>query len=559
MSVEGEEQELREAIRKLESTVASLEARLSRLESAGARAEVPPPATHVKPSAPAAPIAAAQPPAPVAERRDLEAHLGTYWLSRVGIVTLIIGIAYLITYRFGELGMLARVVAGYMLSAGLGVFGLWLSRRHELFGRIVFGGGLALAYFVTYALHFLPSVRVIESQLLALVLLALLVVGIVVIAHRMQSETVAGIALFLGLHTGMLSEITTFTLLSTTLLAAGALFFLVRNRWVVVPLSSLVAVYSTHVVWALRDDGVAPGAPERERLLLSLGFLVLYFVLFSVALLARPRELSVRACLAFALLNWVGMALLGGYEVARWSEGHLFTFFVVLALAQGGSALAARARHAPDTLFHTYLSLTAITLALAMPTRHKDSRLVGMWAVTGLGTGLAARGADSPVLRWVGVLILFTALGTCAALTPDHTLLFAVLFVFFVFVERAGVALWPGKARPEVHRGDSVVQAACAAGAGLALVGFVGELMPEGLVTLGWVVAAFGLFALGFGVRERWYRLAALAVLGLALLRLLFVDLAGLPADQRILTFILLGVMLLVISYTYTRLRGRQG
>lgn len=62
-----------------------------------------------------------------------------------------------------------------MLSAGLGAFGLWLVRRHEPFGRIVFGGGLALAYFVTYALHFRPSVRVIESQALALVLLALLV------------------------------------------------------------------------------------------------------------------------------------------------------------------------------------------------------------------------------------------------------------------------------------------------------------------------------------------------------------------------------------------------
>ncbi len=558
MAVEGEEQELREAIRKLESTVASLEARLARLESSGARAEVPPPAP-VTASVPTVPGAAAPTPEPTAARRDLEAHLGTYWLSRVGIVALIIGIAYLITYRFGELGMLARVVAGYLLSAGLAVFGLWLSRRHELFGRIVFGGGLALAYFVTYALHFLPSVRVIESQALALVLLALLVVGIVVIAHRMQSETVAGIALFLGLHTGMLSEITTFTLLSTTLLAAGALFFLVKNRWVVVPLSSLVAVYSTHIVWALRDDGVAPGAPEQERLLLSLGFIVLYFVLFSVALLARPRELSVRACLTFALLNWVGLALLGGYEVARWSEGHLFNFFIVLALSQGACAAVARARHAPGALFHTYLSLTAITFALAMPTRHKDSRLVAAWAVTGLATGLAGRGAHSPVLRWVGVAILFTALGTCEVLTPDRMLLFAALFLFFVFVERAGVAPWPGKTRPEAHRGDSVLQAACAAGAGLALVGFVGGWMPQGLVTLGWVVAAFGLFALGFGVRERWYRLAALAVLGLALLRLLVVDLAGLPADQRILTFILLGVMLLVISYTYTRLRGRQG
>ncbi|MCP3144507.1 DUF2339 domain-containing protein [Pyxidicoccus xibeiensis] len=553
MAVEGDEQELREAIRKLESTVASLEARLTRLETAGASPKTPP--------APVVTGAAAPPPpvVPAPERRDLEAHLGTYWLSRVGIVALIIGIAYLITYRFGELGMLARVVAGYVLSAGLGAFGLWLSRRHQLFGRIVFGGGLALAYFVTYALHFLPSVRVIESQALALVLLALLVVAIVVIAHRMQSETVAGIALFLGLHTGMLSEITTFTLFSTTLLACGALFFLVRNRWVVVPLSSLVAVYSTHIVWALRDDGVAPGAPDQERLLLSLAFVVLYFLLFSVALLARPRELSPRACLAFALLNWVGLAVLGGYEVARWNDDHLFGFFVALALAQAGCAAVAHLRHAPGPLFHAYLALTAITLGVAMPAEHQDSRLVVAWTVTGLGTGLSARAADSPVLRWVGVLILFTALGTSLALGSGLVPQLAALFAIFVFVERASRASWPRHTPPVPRRDDTAFQVASAAGAGLALVGVVGELMPQGLVTLGWVVAAFGLFALGFAVRERWYRLAALAVLGLALVRLLLVDLANLPADQRVLTFILLGVMLLVVSYTYTRLRGRQG
>ncbi|MFP2911957.1 DUF2339 domain-containing protein, partial [Pyxidicoccus sp. 3LFB2] len=71
------------------------------------------------------------------------------------------------------------------------------------------------------------------------------------------------------------------------------------------------------------------------------------------------------------------------------------------------------------------------------------------WAVTGLATGLAARGAQSPVLRWVGVLILFTALGTCEVLTPDHTLLFAALFLCFVFVERAGTLPWPGTTRPQ--------------------------------------------------------------------------------------------------------------
>ena len=556
MAVEPDEHELRETVRRLESTVATLEARLARLEEAQSQPTVTAQPLVTRPlPVPGPAVATAAPSA----KRDLEAHLGTYWLSRAGIVALIIGIAYLITHYFGELGMLARVAAGYLLSAGLGAFGLWLSKRHQLFGRIVFGGGLALAYFVTYALHFIPSVRVIESQALALVLLAAVVVAIVVIAQRMHSETVAGIALFLGLHTGMMSDITTFTLLSTTMLAAGALYFLVRNRWVVVPLSSLVAVYSTHIVWALRNDSVAPGAPERERLVLSLCFLGLYFMLFTVALLARPRELSTPACLAFALLNWLGLLLLGGYEVAQFSDGRVFLFFVVLALSQAGSAMVARQQRAPGALFHAYLLLCALTFAAAMPAEYSRSALVIAWTVTGLGTALAAGSLGAPLLRLAGLLILCTALGACYVFVPKQALLYAALLAAFVLAERASVLPLPRMGPMGTVDGEGLLRPLGAAGAGLALVGLVGAWMPPGLTTLGWVVAAFGLFGLGFAVRERWYRLAALAVLGFALLRLLWVDMASLPINQRILTFILLGVMLLVISYTYTRLRDRKG
>lgn len=549
MSAEDEKQELRERVQRLEALVATLEDRLHRLES------------HGTPAVPVAkPVQAPTPPGAEAPApRDLEAHLGTYWLSRVGIVALITGIAYLITYHFGELGVFVRVVLGYLLSAGLGAFGLWLSKRYSLFGRIVFGGGLALAYFVTYALHFIPSVRVIDSQALALVLLAGLVVGIVVIAHRMHSETVAGIALFLGLHTGMLSDITSFTLMSTTLLAAGALFFLVKNRWVIVPLSSLIAVYSTHVNWALRSDGVAPGEPGSERLLLSLSFLAIYFLLFSVALLARPRELSARASLSFALLNWVGLLGLGAYEVERQSRPDLFTFILIVAVAHGVAAGVSRWRQAPAALMHAYLSLSALTLALAMPAHYSDAALVTSWLVTGVVAGLSARGAASPVLRWVSVGILFVGLGSTWFIADSPPLLYAVAFACFLLVERAGELRADWLPPSDMLQPQSLLRALCAGGAALALVWLVGEWMPQGLTTLGWVVAAFGMFAVGFALRERRYRIAGLGVLGLALGRLLIVDLARLPTNQRILTFILLGVMLLVISYTYTRLRDRKG
>lgn len=557
MSAEDGDPALQERVRKLEALVAALEDRLHQLETKGPLAA--PGAGPVQAAPPPPYIGPATGPAPPApERGDLEAHLGTYWLSRVGIVALITGIAYLITWRFGELGMFARVGLGYLLSGGLGAFGLWLSKRHSLFGRILFGGGLALAYFVTYALHFIPSVRVIDSQALALVLLAGLVVAIVIIAHRMHSETVAGVALFLGLHTGMLSDITAFTLLSTTLLAAGALFFLVQNRWVIVPLSSLVAVYTTHVNWALRTGAVAPGAPDPERLFLSLSFLAVYFVLFSVALLAHPRELSVRTNLTFALLNWVGLVALGGYEVARRSEPDLFTFLLLIALAHGAAAGVARLRQAPPALLDAYLSLSALTLALAMPARDKGLALAASWLGMGAAMGLVARVTVSPALRRVGVGVLFLGLGATWLLKSPPPFLYAVAFAGFLLVERAAELSASWLPAPGPLQAQGRLQALCAMGAGLALVWLVGGWMPEGLVTLGWVVTAFGMFAVGFTLGERRYRFTGIGLLALALGRLLVVDLAQLPMGQRVLTFILLGVMLLAVSYTYTRLRDRK-
>lgn len=543
---EEDGRQLREIVERLEATVARLEARVERLEA---------PARAPAAKAPPSPLSVAPSPEP----RDLETRLGTYWLSRVGIVALILGFSFLIIYHFGELGVIARVGAGYLLSAGLAALGLWLMRRHQVFGQIVFGGGLALAYFVTYALHFIPAVRVIDSESLALVLLALNTVGIVVIAQRMKSETVAGVALFLGLHTGMLSDITLFTLMSTTLLAAGALFFLVKNRWVIVPLSSLVAVYSTHVVWAMRTEAIAPGQPVSERLTLSLCFLALYYLLFSVALLLYPKELSRRAGLAFALLNWVGLTTLGALEVERFDAPHLLRFFVAVALAQGVGGALARWREAPSALSQTYLATAVLTLALGLPTQYEGVALVRAWTVVGLVAGLAGRALDAGSLQAVGVLVLYVALGMTWVPETGRALLDAGLLVAFCLVERgAGMTV---DTLPLAATGTrrSLLQAACAAGAGLAGVWLLGEVMPQQLTTLGWGAAAFGLFALGFTLGERWYRLTALAVLAFTLGRLVFVDLSGLPPDQRILTFILLGVMLLAVSYVYTRARGQRG
>lgn len=93
----------------------------------------------------------------------------------------------------------------------------------------------------------------------------------------------------------------------------------------------------------------------------------------------------------------------------------------------------------------------------------------------------------------------------------------------------------------------------------LAAVAVVGlrRLVAGPFLTVSWAALGFGLLALGFGVRQRPYRVAGLVALAFSLGRVVFYDLGRLGTPQRILSCIGLGVILLVLAYLYARNREK--
>ena len=225
----------------------------------------------------------------------------------------------------------------------------------------------------------------------------------------------------------------------------------------------------------MRTESIAPGQPPGERLALSLAFLTLYYVLFSVALLLYPRELSRRVGLAFALLNWVGLLSLGAVEVERFDKPHLFAFFVAVALAQGVAAAVARWREAPEALFQAYLATGILTLALGLPAEYTDAALAGSWTAVGLAAGLAGRGLGAGILQAVGVGVLYVAFGATGTSSSGQPFLYAALLVAFTLVERGAVLPLETLPPPAEGRGRVGLQFFCAMGAGLAAVWLLGE------------------------------------------------------------------------------------
>lgn len=81
------------------------------------------------------------------------------------------------------------------------------------------------------------------------------------------------------------------------------------------------------------------------------------------------------------------------------------------------------------------------------------------------------------------------------------------------------------------------------------------ERVSGGLLTVSWGMQGLALLGCGFAFRERILRLQGLALLLVCILKLFLYDLRNLEAIYRILSFVALGLILLSVSWIYSRFR----
>jgi hypothetical protein len=91
-----------------------------------------------------------------------------------------------------------------------------------------------------------------------------------------------------------------------------------------------------------------------------------------------------------------------------------------------------------------------------------------------------------------------------------------------------------------------------------ALTGFLLFNEVSGrMLTIAWGMQGVALLAAGFPLRDRVLRLSGLAILLFCILKLFVYDLSYLDTLPRIFSFIVLGVILVAVSWVYTRFRDR--
>ncbi len=538
-----EQERLHAELQELDARISALEATAAPLAAAEAAPEpaapLPPPSLPEPPPLPtrilsveplpAAPIPSAPEPeptpapaaAPAARPDSLELEFGRVWLVRLGIVILLTGLVFLGNYAYHEfidrLGAGGKLALLYAAAAALALTGRWLAhRRMELrtYGRVLVAGGCAAAYYATYAAHFVPALRIIESPVLGGGLLLALGTGFAAWADRRKSQTLAGATVALSFYTAAINSLAPFSLFSNLVISATALVLIARHRWTGLSFLSLLGSYGAFLFWRFQQTHsllpVADAAAFWPAVLFPLGY---WLVHTAAAFVRAPRGVDPASRpLLLTLNNGAAYALAGS---AIWAN-HPDTFWLVTVVYGGVllvlSRLAAR-RSPEDPAFDgTLLAQGLGLLALGLFIKLSGWQLAVSFASLAATLMALGRHRHGPILRFfagvAAVIATVTVTQACVTNAPHHRLTAAAVAAILT-----GAALTLKRQTQDPRTDWRALGLLLLAATTAALACAQGNHLATGLCTAGLALAVALTFRLRPG-RELAFAAQPLALLG---------------------------------------------
>jgi hypothetical protein len=383
----------------------------------------PPAATTPNPPAPSRPIPSplslpAQ-PAHLSAREatsQLEETLGKNWLNKLGIIALVIGISLFLAYKFPSLTNPEKVGLGYLVSFVILGTGIYLERsdRYRIFARALIGGGWALTFFVTYAMHFVPYTRVIDTEAVDLILLFLVAVAMVVHTLRYDSQVVTGLAFLLAFFTVGISQDTIYSLSAGAILALGLIAIVHRRRWFELEVFGILAAYVNHFIWLTRVVIPAVGYHRTfPEFIPSTVLLCLYWATYRWSYIARRIDNAnqERVSTLAAILNTSLLLGLFKYQSVRPELAFYALLFLGAVELSLGQLPATRRRRIAFSILST---IGIILLVAAIPFKYSGMDTAVIWL------------AEAQMLILAGVFtreILFRRFGLLVALLTSADML----------------------------------------------------------------------------------------------------------------------------------------
>ncbi|MCB1231277.1 MAG: DUF2339 domain-containing protein [Verrucomicrobiae bacterium] len=383
---------------------------------------------------------------------NAEATIAAWWLSRIGLIVLIIGAVFFGVRIAENTPPWLRLATLAGISTGVALLGLWLEKRLTIFGRLISAGGLGLGFFTAFAAYGVPATKIIDSAATGFFIQGLAVLAVVGWSLWKKDEAIAAMAVLLGYVASWFSyahDLHHYVIASLLVLAIGAGVMVRLQRWLWPYGFAVAGSWIGFLILGVAEWSREGRAPDFPIILVSLTLLTV--VLEAANFLAQENNKADEKAPVSKWLRWLAVINTSLAICVSWLAirlafpvpvelRQLDTFYLVFAFVMlGFTALRYWRRH-PVGVTETYFLKASGLFALFIvawfdgPTR---------WLSLSVQTLILLWAWRRSHLLWieVGFGVLFVAtLGVIAHDLNDNAPVAAADWSFFTMRHLVGIA-----------------------------------------------------------------------------------------------------------------------
>lgn len=545
---QGPEHELSDQMARLEKRVVHLEEICKELLAAA-------PIVQNKDFAPApqaAPAALVEPRTdPKRSAEDFEFEVGQNWFAKVGIVALTAGAACALFLPFESLPAGVPSLAGYSVVAVLFLLAHVWRNSLELASRYFRGAAMALLYIATLRLYFVGKHHVLEIDSIAGKGLLVVVVGVnLAIAYYRNSPYLFGLSLAIGYATAIAVNAPWFVLIAIAALSIICVHARMKFDWPGALILGTLLTYITYFNWAANNPFFSHNYHLLTEPFGSISMLLLCIsILAAGSILKRGQAQENPAAIVSSFLN---CAL--GYGVyfvhslmfpQRFAEAHVVASVVFIGLAAMFWMID---RREAATFLYAMSGYMALSAAIIRASGVPD---VFVWlSLESLVVVSTAIWFQSRFIIVANFLIYVSIVAAYVYVARRESGISLVLGI--VALISARILSWK---KERLLLKTELMRNAYLASAFVIFPYAFFHLVPRVYVGLAWVGVALFYYGMNLAVQSEKYRWMGHATLMLTAVYLLIVGTRGLEPIVRILTLLVLGSVLLIVSVIFTKTR----
>ena len=484
---------------------------------------------------------------------ELEFRIGQFWFAKLGIFAFLVGWLIANTLPFETMHPVIPVIIGLAAGFVTIVSAISLKNKFPHLSGWVLGSGFAILYIAVLRMHYFSPAQLI-SHIVPVIFLAYVVsIALILTGINWKSPYITAFGFTLGYLSALLSDSSALIFITIALLAFESYYLKIKHSWNGLLNFVIVVSYLVHLMWFINNPLIGNQLKLQIGEPINLAFILIYLIIFTLAFISDKKYDEYLPTAISILLNTsmgYGLFLLitilstpTSGQVYHLFASIIFIGFAILFFTKKSSRIA--------TFYYAMTGYAALSVAIILQFTKPDFFIWLSWqSVIVVSTAVWFRSKFIVVANFIIFLLIFSAFLILSGTTSGISLSFGIVALI-----SARVLNWK-KDRLELK--TEQMRNAYLLTALLIIPYSLYHMMPSGFVAFSWIGVAILYYIFSLLLKNAKYRYMSLATF---LLTVVYVFILGITSQEvvfKILSFLVLGAALVIISLTYARSRNKS-